>query len=69
MCVVLDGCNRMDVNQSEGDLPDNQPIRALESYFSAHIQNWNSTTPKDYILYYICLCEKVLHTHYGKLII
>ena len=31
--------SRMDVNQSEGDLPENQPIRALESYFSTHIQN------------------------------
>ena len=46
----MDGCKRMDVNQSKGDLPENQPIRVLKSYFSSHIKKRISTSPKDYLL-------------------
>ena len=45
MGVVLDGCSTMDV-KSEDDLPENQPIRAVASYFSTHNQKWISTTPQ-----------------------
>ena len=40
----------MEINQSEDDLTEDQPIRALERHFSTHIQIIITATPKKYLL-------------------